>query len=170
MRNTTVTWTGILMMPKPIFSCKQTTEGNQDRFGRFFEEDVKSIKTRSWNHFLNALRVRQPNITTSSKRGPSLWDHSAWHSLASVSFLWLDGKLHDSHLWFHFSLFVADQFSAWWIFSSARLQAVILFPLRDFIYLCYDPLCVTLKFYSLLFLIHQGALQGSLNIIGNILS
>ena len=166
MRNVTVTWTGILMMPKSIFSCEQTTEGNQD-----IEENMKSIKTRSWNHFLNALRVRQPNITTSSKGGPSLWDHSAWRSPASVSFVWLDGKLHDSHVWFHsLFLFVADQFSAWWIFSSARLQAVILFPLRDFIYLCYDPLCVTLKFYSLLFLIHQGALQGSLNIIGNILS
>ena len=42
MRNVTVTWTGILMMPKPIFSCEQTTEGNQD-----IEENMKSIKTRS---------------------------------------------------------------------------------------------------------------------------
>lgn len=104
MRTTTVTWTGILMRPKPNFPCEQTPWGPRTESEDFFEEHMKSIKTRSWNHFLNALRVRQRNITTSSKGGPSLWDHSTWRSLASVSFVRLEGKSHSSHAWFHFSL------------------------------------------------------------------
>lgn len=56
---------------------------------------------------------------------------------------------------------MADQFSARWIFSSTRLHEVVVFPLRDFIYLYYDPLCVTLKISSISFV---SNLQGSITV------
>lgn len=152
---------------KAQFSMWADTMGTQDRVRRFLKNTWNQSKQGAEIIFLMLSGKTIRNITTSSKGGA--FSMGSQH-LAFTGFSFLcktRGKSHSSHAWFHFSLCLWLTSSL--LFSSAIL--LILFSLKRFyLSLLHDPLCVTLKFYSLLFLIHQGAWQGSLNIIRNILS